>query len=325
MLLEHEGLIDPIGKEVRIFENEFRSIMRSKIGLINDVQKYILKQKSKKIRPILVLLSAKVCGKITESTYRAAALVELLHTATLIHDDVVDDAETRRGYASINALWKNRIAVLIGDYLLSKGLLLSVNNNDYKFLNVISDSVRRMSEGELLQIHKSKNLDIDEKTYYRIISDKTASLISSSCELGALSAQSKIHEIKNMKDFGENLGMAFQIQDDLLDYLGEKKMLGKEIGMDLREQKITLPLIHAFKKSNKSEIDRILKIIKNNPRKKQIQTIIDFVKHFGGIEYAREQSERFIKEGLYNLRIFPDSPAKESLIKLSNFVIERTY
>jgi octaprenyl-diphosphate synthase len=325
MSLDLNILINPISKELKYFEEEFRSTMKSKVGLINQVGKYILRQKSKKIRPILVLLSASVCGGITESTYRAASLVELLHTATLIHDDVVDHADTRRGFASINAIWKNKVAVLMGDYFLSKGLLLSIENRDFNFLNIISNSVRRMSEGELLQIQKSRNLDIDEKTYLKIISDKTASLISTCCELGAMSATNKANEIEYMGKFGENLGIAFQIQDDLLDYLGEKKVLGKAIGMDLREQKITLPLIFAFKKSNKSDIKKVLKIIKNNPQKKQINFIIDFVKRSGGIEYAKQRSEQFMNDALLCLNDFSDSLAKESLMQLSNFVIERNY
>jgi octaprenyl-diphosphate synthase len=315
----------PVEKELKKFDEIFRTLLISKVVIINQIGKYLLRQKSKKIRPLLVLLSANVTGGINESTYRAATMVELLHTATLIHDDVVDRADTRRGFASINAIWKNKVAVLMGDYFLSKGLLISVDNNDFKFLKVISETVRRMSEGELLQIQKSRNLDIDEKVYFKIISDKTASLISSCCELGAASATSEENKILKLKQYGENIGLAFQIQDDLLDYLGEKTVLGKAIGMDIKEKKFTLPLIHAFKNASRSEVKKILSLIKNNLQKKQINIIIDFVKSFGGVEYARLKAEQLINDSIYCLMEFPDSPSKKSLLQLSNFVIDRDH
>jgi octaprenyl-diphosphate synthase len=325
MSLDNKKLSAPVKEELELFEEIFRSALHSKVGIINQIGKYLLRQKSKKIRPLLVLLSAKTSGKISENTYRAATMVELLHTATLIHDDVVDHADTRRGFASINAIWKNKVSVLMGDYFLSKGMLISIENNDFNFLRIISDTVKRMSEGELLQIQKSKNLDIDEKTYFQIISDKTASLISSCCELGASSVTEDNDKISKLKQYGENIGLAFQIQDDLLDYLGEKSVLGKAIGMDLKEKKITLPLIHAFKNAPKVEVKKILKLIKMNLQKKQINLIIDFVKNYGGIDYARGKAEQLIQDALICLRDFHDSPSKNSLIQLSNFVIDRDH
>jgi octaprenyl-diphosphate synthase len=325
MSLDNKKLSAPVKEELELFEEIFRSALHSKVGIINQIGKYLLRQKSKKIRPLLVLLSAKTSGKISENTYRAAIMVELLHTATLIHDDVVDHADTRRGFASINAIWKNKVSVLMGDYFLSKGMLISIENNDFNFLRIISDTVKRMSEGELLQIQKSKNLDIDEKTYFQIISDKTASLISSCCELGVSSVTEDNDKISKLKQYGENIGLAFQIQDDLLDYLGEKSVLGKAIGMDLKEKKITLPLIHAFKNAPKVEVKKILKLIKMNLQKKQINFIIDFVKNYGGIDYAHGKAEQLIQDALICLRDFHDSPSKNSLIQLSNFVIDRDH
>jgi octaprenyl-diphosphate synthase len=325
MSFDNKKLLLPVNQEIEYFEEIFQNSLHSKVGIINQIGKYLLKQKSKKIRPLLVLLSAKICGKINESTYRAATMVELLHTATLIHDDVVDHADTRRGFASINAIWKNKVSVLMGDYFLSKGMLISVDNNDFRFLKIISETVKRMSEGELLQIQKSRNLDIDEKIYFQIISNKTASLISSCCEIGATSTTEDKNKISKLKQFGENIGLAFQIQDDLLDYLGEKTILGKAIGMDLKEKKITLPLIHAFKHAPKVEIKKVIKLIKMNLQKKQINFIIEFVKNFGGIDYARQKAEQLIQDALSCLKDFPDSPSKNSLVHLSNFVIDRDH
>jgi octaprenyl-diphosphate synthase len=247
----------------------------------------------------------------------------MLHSATLIHDDVVDNADTRRGLASINAIWKNKVAVLIGDYLLARGLLLSVDNNDFEFLRITSDAVRRMSEGELLQIQKTRRLDIDEQTYFRIIGDKTASLISTCCELGAASV-SKNGEYKQlMKEYGENIGIAFQIRDDLFDYLGRKSVIGKPIGTDMKEKKLTLPLIYSFQQSPRSEARSIMRIIKNGAKRKDLEAVVEYVQTYGGIDYARQKAEAYANEARKNLEQFPDSPSKESLSEFVDFVMER--
>ncbi|HEY9187179.1 MAG TPA: polyprenyl synthetase family protein [Ignavibacteria bacterium] len=322
---EIKNISKPISNELRKLDELFKATMKSRVTIIDQISKFILRQKSKKIRPILTFLSAKNCGEVTPSSYRAAMMIELLHTATLVHDDVVDNADTRRGFASVNAIWKNKVAVLMGDYFLSKGLLICIDANDFKILGVTSNAVRRMSEGELLQIQKSKQLDIDEKVYFKIISDKTASLLSASCEVGAISATDNQDKIINMRNFGENLGIAFQIQDDLLDYLGETSILGKSTGMDLKEKKITLPLIYALKNSSKSSVKTIVKMLKNDLQKKQINYIVDFVKASGGIEYARSKAEEFISKAEKCLDIFPKSESKDSLLKLLHFVTERNY
>ncbi|MEK6552745.1 MAG: polyprenyl synthetase family protein, partial [Bacteroidota bacterium] len=237
----------PVEDELSKFSELFKHSLKSKVTLLELVTRYILKQKGKKIRPILVLLSSNLCGGISERSYRGATLVELLHTATLVHDDVVDNAETRRNFPSINAVWKNKIAVLMGDYLLARGLMLAVDGNDFDFLRVITNTVKRMSEGELLQISKTRKLDIDEETYFRIISDKTASLLSTCCEIGARASTDDEQKITALKGFGENLGIAFQIRDDILDFIGTKNIFGKPLGADIKEKKITLPLIYALK------------------------------------------------------------------------------
>jgi len=234
--LDLNKISEPVKFELKEFENQFSNVLKSKVALIDIITKYILKQKGKKVRPILVLLSAKICGEISSRTYIAANLVELLHTATLIHDDVVDDAKTRRGLASINAVWKNKASVLVGDYLLSKGLLLSLENNEYDFLQLTSEAVRRMSEGELLQIQKARNFDATEETYFKVISDKTASLIKTCCKLGAMSTAKNKSDVEKLGIFGENLGISFQLRDDILDYTGRKKLLGKSTGNDLKEK-----------------------------------------------------------------------------------------
>lgn len=315
----------PIMTELKKLDDLFKITMKSKVAIIDKISKYILKQKSKKIRPILTFLSAKNCGDITESSFRAAMMIELLHTATLVHDDVVDNADTRRGFASINAVWKNKVAVLMGDYFLSKGLLICIDANDFKILGVTSNAVKRMSEGELLQIQKSKQLDIDEKVYLKIISDKTASLLSASCEVGAMSATDNQEKIISMRNYGEYLGIAFQIQDDLLDYFGEKSILGKAIGMDIKEKKITLPLIYALKNSPKSSVKPIIKMLKKEIQKKQINYIIDFVRDSGGIEYAKAKADEYKSKAEKCLETFPESEAKQSLQNLLQFVTERNY
>ncbi len=313
----------PISEELNRFNDLFKSSLKSKVGLVDLVTKYILRQKGKKVRPILVLLSAQLSGGITERTYRGAILVELLHTATLVHDDVVDNAEKRRGFPSINAIWKNKVAVLMGDYLLARGLMLAVDSEDFDFLKVITDTVRRMSEGELLQIYKTKKLDINEETYFKIISDKTASLLSTCCEIGARSASTSENKILSMREFGENLGIAFQIRDDILDYVGSTKLFGKPLGGDIKEKKITLPLIHSLEKAGKSEYDYILKIIRNGAKKDGVKEVIEFVEKYQGIEYADQEAAKFSGRSKKELEFFPDSYAKDALYSLVDFVIER--
>ncbi len=319
-----EEIIQPIEQELEIFNGRFRTAMKSKVAFVDMIARYIVRQKGKKIRPTLVLLTAKACGEINDSTYRGASLVEILHTATLIHDDVVDDADMRRGFASINAVWKNKIAVLMGDYMLAKGLLLSLDNNDFQFLKITSDAVRRMSEAEILQIAKSKDLDLDEATYLKIISDKTASLLSTCTQIGAASVSKDPELLTRMKVFGENLGMVFQIRDDLLDYIGRKSITGKPTGLDMKEKKLTLPLIYSFTQAPRSESKQILKIIKNGAKRKELQYVVEFANEFGGIEYTMKKAQHYSALALEALEPLPYSPAKEALTSFIDFVMERT-
>lgn len=313
----------PIEKELSEFNKLFKEALRSKVALLELITRYILKQKGKKIRPLLVLLSSNVCGEITERSYRGATLVELLHTATLVHDDVVDNAETRRGFLSINAVWKNKIAVLMGDYLLARGLMSAVDGTDFDFLRVITNTVKRMSEGELLQISKTRKLNIDEETYFRIISDKTASLLSTCCEIGARASTEDVEKISAMKEFGENLGIAFQIRDDILDYIGTKKIFGKPLGGDIKEKKITLPLIYALSKSPKDETKKIIQLIRNGAKKHDVLEVISFVQKYDGIKYAETIANDYSRRALNNLNIFDESESRSSLESLVSFVVER--
>ncbi len=313
----------PVENELQEFDRFFKEAMRSKVGLIDLIARYIIRQKGKKVRPILVLLSAKLCGTINQRSYRAATLVEILHTATLVHDDVVDDADTRRGLASINAVWKNKIAVLMGDYLLSRGLLLSLENKDYYFLHSTSNAVKRMSEGELLQIQKSRQMDNDEDTYLKIISDKTASLFSTCTDIGAASTTEDAEKRNAMKEYGERVGMAFQIQDDLLDYLGRKSVMGKSTGIDIKEKKLTLPLIYALEHAPTKDSRRALKIIKNGAKQKEIQWVLEFVKANAGIDYAVGKAAEFGRSASASLSLFEDSPAKDALKGFVDFVLAR--
>jgi octaprenyl-diphosphate synthase len=313
----------PVKDDLEAFRTYFREAMRSDHTLLDKITQYVLWQKGKRIRPLLVLLSARACaGATTDITHRAAALVELLHTATLVHDDVVDDAERRRGVFSINALWKNKIAVLMGDFLLSRGLLLSLDHDDYTILHTLSDAVRRMSEGELLQIEKSRLLDIDEDTYFRIISDKTASLISACTKSGAVSVTGDETVVERMHQFGETLGLAFQIRDDLFDFSTEQS--GKPIGIDLQEKKMTLPLIVALRKAGRRERKRILKIVDQDDKdRSDLQAVSSFVTEHGGIEYARSRMEGLAEEAKSLLSALPPSDARASLVGLTQFAIKR--
>jgi len=313
----------PIEKELQIFEDFFKSNLKTKVGLLDLITRYLLKQKGKKVRPILVLLSAGVVGKISERSFRGAALVELLHSATLIHDDVVDNADQRRGLPSINAVWKNKIAVLMGDYLLSRGLLIAVENKDFDFLQTITQTVKRMSEGELLQINKSRKLDIDEPTYYKIISDKTASLISTCCEIGARSATDDEKTISILRDFGESIGMAFQIRDDILDYIGISSLFGKKIGLDILDKKITLPLIYSLLNSNPKESGQILKQIRSIKKSDNPSSIIKFVEKSGGIDYAEKIAQDYINKSKNLLMMLQENECRASLFEIIEFFVNR--
>lgn len=313
----------PIQQHLGPFDEVFRRSIRSNIGLVDLITRYILRQKGKKVRPLLVLLTADLCGGVTEKTYRGASLVEILHTATLIHDDVVDDADTRRGLASINAVWKNKIAVLMGDFLLSKGLLLSLEHDDYHFLKTTSAAVKRMSEGEIHQIQKSRKLDMDEETYLRIIGDKTASLLSTCCEIGAASTTEDLEKRRLMREYGENVGIAFQIRDDLLDYIGRKSITGKPTGLDLSEKKLTLPLIHAISQAPPREGKEVIGMIRSGGKKMNVRKVVDFVTSHGGIDYAAAKAASFATRAKDTLNCFADGPSKASLIAFADFVVER--
>lgn len=312
----------PVESELGTFRDYFRSAMKNRVFLLDQVVQYLLRQKGKQLRPILVLLTARACGGITESTYRAAALVELLHTATLVHDDVVDEADRRRGMFSINALWKNKVAVLLGDFLLSRGLLLALDHRDYELLHIVSDAVRRMSEGELLQIEKARKLDIDEATYYSIISDKTASLLSACTSCGAHSAGVDDETRDAMRSFGQELGMAFQIRDDLFDF--GVKDVGKPLGIDLQEKKMTLPLIHALEHADKARRKRIMKIVRQKSKSRDdVEEVGAFVTEFGGIEYARATMMKHADNAVNILETLPQTDARDALADLVRFTVTR--
>lgn len=311
-----------ISAELTLFEVKFREAMKSNVALLDSIMTYIVKRKGKQIRPMFVFLSANVFNGINDSTYRGASLVELLHTATLVHDDVVDDSDERRGFFSLNALWKNKIAVLVGDYLLSKGLLLSVKNKDYHLLEIVSTAVEAMSEGELLQIEKTRNLNLSEEVYFDIIRKKTASLIASCCAIGAASAGASEEEIKKMHLFGEKIGIAFQIKDDLLDYGDDD--IGKPTGIDLKEKKLTLPIIYTINSADRSTRNHIINSIKNhNTDKKRIAEVIDYVNAHDGIMYTRKVMLQYKNEALAILNSISDKPAIRDLTELVEFVIER--
>ncbi len=319
-----EQIKQPIAFEMELFEQKFRLSMSSKVALLNRITYYIVNRKGKQMRPMFVFLVAKMVsnGEVSERTYRGASVIELIHTATLVHDDVVDDSNKRRGFFSINALWKNKIAVLIGDFLLSKGLLLSIDNNDFDLLKIISIAVREMSEGELLQIEKARKLDITEEVYYEIIRQKTATLIAACCSLGAASVKPNSVEVESMRKFGELIGMAFQIKDDLFDY--GTQSIGKPTGIDIKEQKMTLPLIYVLNNCSKKDKKWLINSVKNhNTDRKRVNQVIQFVKQNGGLDYAVTKMKAFQQEALSILNAFPKSDYKDSLELMVNYVIER--
>lgn len=313
-----------IGTELALFEKKFAEQVKVNNPLLGSILRFIVKRKGKQMRPMFVFLCAKIAGGIQEKTYRAASLIELLHTATLVHDDVVDNAMIRRNFFSINALWKNKVAVLVGDYMLSKGLLLSLEHNDYQILKITSRAVKEMSEGELLQIEKARKLDIQEDIYFDIIRAKTASLLSASCSAGAFSSTDDDEVTEYFRQFGEYVGIAFQIKDDLFDY-GQDNV-GKPTGIDIKEKKMTLPLIYTLQNCDKSLKRKIIYIVKNqNTDKQKVNEVIGYVQQSGGIEYATEKMKDYQQKAIQMLDKYPDTPAKEALIELVNYVIERKY
>ncbi len=319
-----EQIKQPIAYEMDLFEQKFQLSMSSKVALLNRITHYIVNRKGKQMRPMFVFLVSKMVsnGEVSERTYRGASVIELIHTATLVHDDVVDDSNRRRGFFSVNALWKNKIAVLIGDYLLSKGLLLSIDNNDFDLLKIISIAVREMSEGELLQIEKARKLDITEDVYYEIIRQKTATLIAACCSLGAASVKPESLHVESMRKFGELIGMAFQIKDDLFDY-GDAK-IGKPTGIDIKEQKMTLPLIYVLNQASKKDKNWLINSIKNhNKDSKCVKEVIAFVKNNGGLDYAIKKMKTFQTEAIQILETYPESDYKNSLHLMVNYVIDR--
>ncbi|MEM0994134.1 MAG: polyprenyl synthetase family protein [Bacteroidota bacterium] len=317
-----DSIKSPIKDELKTFEQYFRDSMKSKVALLDRIMYYIARRKGKQVRPMFVLLSAKACGDINENTYVGAAMIELLHTATLVHDDVVDDSNKRRGFFSINALWKNKIAVLVGDYLFSRGFLIALKNKQFRALEIMSEAVQAMSEGELLQMEKARRLDIKEEIYYEVIRGKTASLIASSCAAGAASATEDERIIRLMHQFGEKIGMAFQIRDDLLDYGTDD--IGKPKGIDIKEKKMTLPLIYALEHASRSDKRRIINNIKRyNTDQKKVREVIDFVLASGGIAYTKNIMYDYRNQAFELLHQLPLSPARASLEDLVNFVVDR--
>ena len=315
----------PIKQEMDLFEEKFSKSMISDVPLLNRITHYVVKRKGKQMRPMFVFLTAKMMsgnGTINEKVYRAASIIELIHTATLIHDDVVDSSDKRRGFFSLNALWKNKIAVLVGDFLLSKGMLLCIDNDDFDLLKIISKSVKDMSQGELLQIEKARRLDIDEKTYFNIITKKTASLIASCCALGASASNSSKSQINKFYELGEKIGIAFQLKDDLFDYGNTK--IGKPTGIDIKEKKLTLPLIYALNNSSESKKKWLINSVKNS-NDNVIKDIINYVTEIGGIDYTQKKIKEYFNSAIEDLKYFDDNEFKESLKKLIKYVIERKY
>jgi octaprenyl-diphosphate synthase len=313
-----------IGPELSLFEEKFAASVKGSNALLDRIMRFIIKRKGKQMRPMFVFLSAKISGGITEPTYRAASLIELLHTATLVHDDVVDNSMVRRNFFSVNALWKNKIAVLVGDYLLSKGLLLSVENGDYKILEITSRAVKEMSEGELLQMEKARRLDISEEVYFEIIRAKTASLLSAACAAGAYSATNSWETAEHFRRFGEKVGIAFQIKDDLFDYGVEQ--IGKPTGIDIKEKKMTLPLIYTLQHADAATRRSIIYIVKNQSTdRRKVDEVIGHVQASGGIAYATQKMHAYKEEALALLQQYPDSPARQAMEDLVHYAIDRKY
>ncbi len=316
-------IIKPIENELKTFHSKFSLTVQSDVKIVDYVTKYIIRQKGKRIRPVLVLLSAKVLGEVNDKSYVGATLVELLHTATLVHDDVVDEASKRRGLPSINNIWKNKVGVLIGDYLLARGLTIAVENETFDFLRQITNTVKRMSEGELLQISKTKRLNIDENTYFRIIEDKTASLLETCTIIGARSVTPDKEKISVLHEYGRNLGIAFQIKDDILDFVGKSKLFGKTIGGDIKEKKLTLPLIYALENAGKNEKKEILSAIRKGKDPDMIRRVVSFVEEKGGISYAQKTADKYVDEAVAALKKLPENESSIALAELVHYVSGR--
>ncbi|QJD95393.1 polyprenyl synthetase family protein [Mucilaginibacter robiniae] len=321
-MLNLDEIKKPIAAEIDVFEERFKASMQSSVPLLDRITHYIVKRKGKQIRPMFVFFSASLCGGVNEATHRGAALVELLHTATLVHDDVVDNSYQRRGFFSINALWKNKIAVLVGDFLLAKGMDLSLANNDFQLLRIVNEAVKQMSEGELLQVEKVRRMDINENIYYDVIRQKTASLIAACCACGASSAGADVETVEKMRLFGEKIGIAFQIKDDMFDF--GTNDVGKPLGIDIKEKKVTLPLIYALNNTSSSEKRRIINLVKNhNEEPEKITQIISFVQQTGGLQYAETQMQKYQNEAFEILNTFPPSEARQGLEQLVRYTTER--
>ena len=322
-MLKIKDIKQPVSKEMALFESKFKNSLKTSVPLLDKIMHYIIKRKGKQMRPLFVFLTAKLFNNVNESTFTAASLIELLHTATLVHDDIIDEANFRRGVFSINALWKNKISVLVGDFLLSRGLLLAVENEQFQLLKIMSTAVKEMSEGELLQIEKTRRLDITEEVYFEIIKKKTAALISACCEAGAASTNAHKNDILKMRTFGEKAGIAFQIKDDLFDYT-QNPLIGKPTGIDIREKKMTLPLIYTLNNSDKKTKAFIINTIKNDSKNsRKVEQIINIVKEKKGLEYAKNKMNLFVNEALEILKEFENNESKSSLINLVEYVVKR--
>ncbi len=322
-----EEICKPIKEDLSAWENEYRNLLKSNVFLIDKVVQYLIANKGKRLRPILVILTSRLHnqnGAVLDPRHlKAAAIMELLHTATLVHDDVVDGSHQRRGVPSVNSIWKNKVSVLMGDYLFSKALLAMLSLKSLRAYEIISETAERMAQGELLGVERSKDFWMEEEVYFRLIADKTASLLAAACQLGAVSVDENEDEIRAMKEFGENLGIAFQIRDDLLDMLGVEKKTGKPLGNDIRENKVTLPLLHALRQADRKEARKIIRMIKRKPNRKQLEEIVKFVQAHGGVQYASQKADEYAQKALAHLERYPDSPYKESLTKLVHFVTRR--
>lgn len=319
-------ITEPIKEDLGAFEKQFLRLLKSDVFLIDKVIGYFVARRGKRLRPILSLLVSHLNGNLpTDKRFNAAAIVELMHTASLLHDDVVDDSYKRRGFPSINSIWKNKVSVLTGDYLFSKVLVAMFDIHDFHAFDIVSSTAQRMSQGELLQLERSRDFWMEEEVYYKLIGDKTASLISASCQLGAVAAEASEEEIKIMGNFGENVGLAFQIRDDLLDILGVEKRTGKPIGNDLRENKITLPLLHALKQAEKRDAKRIIRLMKNGLSQRELQSVVMFIKENGGVNYATEKAQALTQNALDRLNIYKESKYKSVLINLVAFITSREY
>ena len=322
-MLKIKNIKHPISEEMSLFENKFKESLKTNVSLLDKIMHYIIKRKGKQMRPMFVFLCSKLFNNVNESTYTAASLIELLHTATLVHDDIIDESNFRRGFFSINSLWKNKISVLVGDFLLSRGLLLAVEKEEFKLLKIVSKAVKEISEGELLQIEKTRKLDITEEIYYEIIKKKTATLISACCESGAQASNASPEDVEKMSDFGEKAGIAFQIKDDLFDYT-QNPLIGKPTGIDIREKKMTLPLIYTLNKVDDKTKKYIINTIKNDSKNsKKVEEIIKLVKINNGLDYAEKKMNSYYQQALNILEEFPNNEAKNSLIKLLEYVIKR--